>query len=82
MHYPKGKRSTFIFDEGHKQICRAVYRGQNVEKCVIDIIAKSSPEHIISSAAKLVSKECEPLCKRQSGAVLQGNSYDDIFSFT
>lgn len=82
VYYPSGKRSTFVYDESHKQICRAVFRGQNVEKCIIDIIGKSGPDHITSLASKIVSDECAKLCKRGSGTVLQENSYEGIFSFS
>lgn len=70
-----------MYDESHKQICRAVFRGQNVEKCIIDIIGKSGPDHITSLASKIVSEECTKLCKRGSGTVQQENSYEGIFSF-
>lgn len=82
MYYPSGKRSTFVYNESHKQICRAVFRGQNVEKCIIDIIGKSGPDHITSLASKIVSEECTKLCKRGSGTVQQENSYEGIFSFS
>lgn len=53
-----------------------------MENCILDIISKSDPELISSAASKIVSKECQNLCKRGSGSILQEKSYDSIFKFT
>lgn len=82
MYYPSGERSAFILEESHKQICRAVYRRQNVEKCILEIISKSDPDLVSSAASKIVSNECQNMCKRGSGSILQEKSYNSIFKFT
>ena len=82
MYYPSGERSSFIKDTSHRQICRAVWRGQNVEKCILDIIAESRPDLVASSASKIVSTECQGLCRRGSGSILQDKAYESIFSFS
>lgn len=82
MYYSHGERSVFISNESHKKICRVLCRGQNVDKCILDILSNSVPELVSSAASKIVSKECQRLCKRGSGSILQTKSYDSIFRFT
>lgn len=82
MYYSHGERSVFISNESQKKICRVLCRGQNVDKCILDILSNSVPELVSSAASKIVSKECQRLCKRGSGSILQTKSYDSIFRFT
>lgn len=82
MYYSHGERSVFISNESHKKICRVFCRGQNVDKCILDILSNSVPELVSSAASKIVSKECQRLRKRGSGSILQTKSYDSIFRFT
>jgi hypothetical protein len=81
VYYPSGKKTSFIPKDSHKQICKIIQRNKNVEKCIVDVLCKSHPEHVVSGAADIVSKECKDLCKRGSGSVLREKSYEGIFSF-
>ncbi|XP_071121775.1 uncharacterized protein [Mytilus edulis] len=81
VYYPSGKRTAFVPEIRHRNICRAIYRGQNVEKCIIDIISKSHPETLTSATSNIISAECEAICKRGSGSILQDRSYSGIFNF-
>lgn len=80
-YYPSGKRTAFVPEIRHRNICRAIHRGQNVEKCIIDIISKSHPETLTSATSNIISAECEAICKRGSGSILQDRSYSGIFNF-
>lgn len=82
MHYPSGEKSAFVRDDVMKQICRAVYRNQNVINCILKIKCKLDPTSIATVASKLVNRECEGLCKRGTGSILQNTSYKDLFDFT
>ena len=82
MHYPSGEKTTYVRDEVLKQICRVVYKNSNVINCILEIICKSNPTSLATAAAKLVNKECEGLCKRGTGSILQDKTYDSLFNFT
>lgn len=82
MHYPSGEKSAFVRDDVMKQICRAVYRNQNVINCILKIKCKLDPTSIATVASKLVNRECEGLCKRGTGSILQNTSYKGLFDFT
>lgn len=75
VHYPSGEKSAFVRDDVMKQICRAVYRNQNVINCILEIICRSHPTSIVTVASKLINRECEGLCKRGTGSILQDTSY-------
>lgn len=55
---------------------------QNVINCILEIIWKSDPTSIATVASKLVNRECEGLCKRGTGSILQDTSYKGLFDFT
>ena len=82
VYYPSGKKTAFIPSETHKQICKAIHRGQNVERCIIHILKKTSPKDVVSAASEILSLECKTICKRGSGSILQDRSYDGILSFS
>lgn len=82
VHYPSGEKSAFVRDDVMKQICRAVYRNQNVINCILEIICKSDPTSTATVASKLINRECEGLCKRGTGSILQDTSYKGLFDFT
>lgn len=81
VYYPSGKRRSFIPDVSHRNICRAIHRNVNVEKIIVDIVSKTHPELITAAAAGIVSTECEAICKRGSGTILQNQSFSGIFEF-
>lgn len=53
-----------------------------MEKVVVDTIAESCPMVVINAAAKIVKDECDKLCKRGSGTILQKKEHTDLFSFS
>lgn len=55
---------------------------QNVINCILEIICKSTPTSIATVASKLVNRECEGLCKRGTGSILQDTSNKGLFDFT
>lgn len=57
-------------------------RGQNVEKNITEIIGRTHQDMLTSAVSKVVAKECETICKRGSGALLQDRTYDGIFQFS
>lgn len=82
IYYPSGKKTTFVPNDNHRQICRTICRGQNVERNIIEIIGRSHQDVLTTAVSKLVAKECETICKRGSGALLQDRAYDGIFQFS
>ncbi|XP_033759941.1 uncharacterized protein LOC117342076 [Pecten maximus] len=76
------KRSTCIANESHKKICKFIFRGNNVERGIVDVLKQSCPEELSSVTSSMVSKECKELCKRSNDTVLQNRSKDGILNFS
>lgn len=54
-------------NEAHQKICKAIFKSDNVEKTVLDVLTISNPEEVVAAAANIVNAESKELCKRNSG---------------
>ena len=82
VHYKSGTKNTYVYSKMHKKICRAILQGVNVEKVIVNIIAESCPSLVFDATAKMIKAECNKICKRGSGTILQKKEHIDFFSFS
>ncbi|CAG2189420.1 unnamed protein product [Mytilus edulis] len=82
ISYPSGKRTELIVNEIHTKICKAIFKSENVEKAILDILVNSNPDDVVTAAAKVVKSESKNLCKRHSGSVLQNKDHQSFMTFT
>ena len=71
-----------MYEEEHKDICRTISRGINVDTVITEIIASTHPQEITRAASKLFKVESTKLCKRSSGSVLHKKELDHFLSFS
>lgn len=69
-------------NEAHQKICKAIFKSDNVEKTVLDVLTISNPEEVVAAAANIVNAESKELCKRNSGSLLQKKDHASLMSFT
>lgn len=58
-------------NEAHQKICKAIFKSDNVEKTVLDVLTISNPEEVVAAAAYIVNAESNEVCKRNSGSLLK-----------
>ena len=82
ISYVSGKRTQLVKKDHHKKLCKAIFKAENVECSVINIIANSNPDDVVDAATKIISNESRELCKRNSGSVMQMKDYKSLMTFT
>lgn len=80
IFYPSGVKTTFVQSEVHKKICRAICRDGNTNKVIVDSLCQSDIAVVTDGIADHVKLECERLCKRGSGSILQKKGYTDFLT--
>jgi len=70
-----------VKSEPHKKICKAIIRGGNADRVILDVMCQSNPAEVIHGCQKLIQEECKNVSKRGSGTVLQNKGYYDFFDF-
>ena len=63
-------------------MCKVIFRGNDVEGGLVDIIKTSAPEKLVSVTSNIISSECKNLCKRNSNSVLREKTRSGIVNFS
>ncbi|XP_069109674.1 uncharacterized protein [Argopecten irradians] len=82
MTYPSGPRTQLVKNEMHKQLCKAIFKSENVELSVTKLLAKTNPDEVVDAASKIIAEESKELCKRTSGSVLQLKDHNNLLHFS
>lgn len=69
-------------NDAHKKMCKAIFKSDNVEKTVLDVLATSNPDDVVMAATKIVQAETKAICKRNSGSLLLKKDHDSMMTFT
>ncbi|XP_056014422.1 uncharacterized protein LOC125649436 [Ostrea edulis] len=69
-------------NDAHKKMCKAIFKSDNVEKTVLDVLASSNPDDVVMAATKIVQAETKAICKRNSGSLLLKKDHDSMMTFT
>lgn len=57
MHYPSQTKNTYVLQEHHKKICKAILQGVNVDKVIVDELVAENPSPVIKAVADILSKK-------------------------
>ncbi|XP_056013603.1 uncharacterized protein LOC125669312 isoform X1 [Ostrea edulis] len=49
---------------------------------MLDVLKKSNPSYLVNQTCEIIGDECEKICKRNSGSVLQDRTYHGILNFS
>ena len=82
MYYPSQIKNTFVLQEHHKRICKAILQGVNVDKVIVDEMVAVKPSLVIKAVAGIIQQESKGICKQGSGTLLRKKNLDDFLSFS
>ena len=57
MYYPSQIKNTFVLQEHHKRICKAILQGVNVDKVIVDEMVAVKPSLVIKAVAGIIQQE-------------------------
>ena len=80
VYYPRQIKNTFVLQEHHKRICKAILQGVNVDKVIVDEMVAVKPSLVIKAVAGIIQQESKGICKPGSGTLLRKKN--DFLSFS
>lgn len=81
ISYPSGKKTTLVVDKNHQKISKAIFKSENVEKSILNILVKSNPDDVVDASTQIIAAEAKNICK--SGcSILQHKEHNDVMTFT
>ncbi|CAC5391388.1 unnamed protein product [Mytilus coruscus] len=75
------KKEKFVIKEELKNICKALFYGENTERAIVDILKKHHPDDLVTGAAAIIQKECK-LSRKNLRSILQDKTHNGVITFT